>query len=404
MTRSWETHTAAAKAAIEKLDYRTGEAELRAALTEAEQFGATDRRLVETLRNLVSVQLRGYQSAELIEPFARRLLDLQKTVAGPESSEFILVLHLLAQTTVKGGKYQEAEALLRRALAIREKLTGPNALAIVGELHALGVRLWFNKRFAESEAVFQRTLDILRNNPRDPSTIGIDAVLDCLAMLYDQWGQAAKAEHVIQQRLQLADDRGDDDELMKASSFTRLAEAYREQRKYEPSERAYRTAIEHRTRWLRRTIGARRFRKPATAGTRASLRASMARQIGGLYQQRGSVLRELGRTREARHCEVLAERAFKRSLALEEERQKYGTDLAEALAALAQFYRARGNQATALPLYQRAIGLYRQSAETYAAPTRHAERSHIAIRKMFNAWADALEREAQEIAPHRPGE
>jgi tetratricopeptide (TPR) repeat protein len=107
------------------------------------------------------------------------------------------------------------------------------------------------------------------------------------------------------------------------------------------------------------------------------------------------VLRELGRTREARHCEVLAERAFKRSLALEEERQRDGTDLAEALAALAQFYRARGNHATAVPLYQRAIGLYRRFAETYAAPTRYAERSHLASRKMFNTWADALEREAQ---------
>jgi hypothetical protein len=125
MTRNWERHTAAAKSAIKKLDYRTGEAELRAALTEAEQFGATDRRLVETLQDLVSVHLRAYQSAELIDPFARRLLELQETVAGPESTEFIVALHMLAQTMVNRRQYQEAEALLRRALAIREKLTGP---------------------------------------------------------------------------------------------------------------------------------------------------------------------------------------------------------------------------------------------------------------------------------------
>jgi tetratricopeptide (TPR) repeat protein len=176
MTRSRETHRAAARSAVARLDYRKAEAELRAALNDAERSHVGDQELTEILRELVSVQLRGYESAGSIEPFARRLLDLQERITGPEAAEFILALHLLAQTATKLKRFQEAETLLRRAVALREKLSGPNAPELAGDLHALGVRLWGNKRFAEAEAVFRRAVDIIGNNPEDASTIGLDAV------------------------------------------------------------------------------------------------------------------------------------------------------------------------------------------------------------------------------------
>lgn len=400
MTRRSEAHKAAARSAVARLDYRKAEAELRAALDDAERSHAVDQEVLEILRELVNVQLRGYESADLIEPFARRLLDLQERVTGTEATEFIIALDLLAQAVTRLNRYQEAETLLRRAVALREKLTGPHAPRLAGDLHALGVRLWGNRRFAESEAVFRRAVDILANNREDPSTIGMGAVLDCLAMLYDAWGQPARAEQVIHERLELAAKHGDD-ELERAASFERLAKVYREPANYDASESAYRTAIELRARWLKRTIAARRFRTPAAAGTRASLRASMSRQIGWLYYLRAEPLRELGRTPEARRCERLAKRALERSLALEEGRREPGTHLAEAVAALARFYRASGKHTEAAPLYERAISLFRHAAVTYTAPKGHAATSHVAIREMFDGWADALAHELRDMGESR---
>jgi tetratricopeptide (TPR) repeat protein len=340
---------AAASAARAKRDFRSAEAHLRAGLSELDEHGIADHRLAETLRDLVGTMLRGYQSPELMEPHARRLLELQESINGANSPQYIAALHLLAETLVKLRQGAEAEALLRRALAIREHLHGLNAPELIGDLHALGVRLWGNRKFAESEAAFRRALTILRTTPPDFETIGQAAILDCLAMLYDRWPKPHAAEEIIRELLRLADDR-DDDELTRADSLERLAAAYRAQAKLEQSELTYRLAIQNRQRGLRRTIRAKRFGKPETAGTRVSLQASMSG------------------------------------------------------ARLAYFHKAAGSPAAAAPLYARAIALYRHAAASYTAPSTHADQSHRAIREMFSRWADDLERAAEENAAHLEGE
>ena len=395
---AWDNHRAAASMAMQKRDYQTAEVEQLAAVSEAELFDATDPRLAVSLQDLLAIYARGRKPAEPIEPLARRLLAVQETNAGLESAELIPALRALAGACWELGRSDEAEQLLRRALNISEKVTGRESPGVAGQLHGLGVHLWSRKRYAEAEAAFVRARNILTRHPAEHSGIRISAVLDCLAMLYDAWRQPAKAEEVLHARLRVADEE-QDDESTKGGILGRLAAAYRDQGKYELSDHAYMDAIEHHQRWLRRTIAARRFRKPATAGTRASLRASIATFIGWLRNERADVLRHLNQVEEAARQEALAERSFRRAIAIEEARQPNGQRVADYVAGLAQLYRDRDKFEAAEPLYRRAIAIFLESSKTWPGERADPEsvRDVDRTREYFKHRSEALEREYLEF-------
>ena len=399
---AWERYHAAAEAAVQNRDYETAEAEQLRAVGEAERLGPTDSRLASSLQDLLGIYFRTRKPAELVDPVARRLLTLQESIAGPESTELIPALNALARASRELGHYEEAEDHLRRALRIREQAMDDDTPAVVGELHALGVHLWGRKRYSEAEVLFVHARNILARHPSAQAPIGIAAILDCLAMMYQGWGQPAKAEPVLRDQLQVAEEDSNDVEFVdwtKAPLLARLAVAYRDQGKYELSDTAYAEAISHYGRALRRTVGARRFRKPETAGTSISLRASITMRTAWLRHERAEVLRIMARPGEAALQEAYAERSLKRAIAMEEARHRDDSIIVEALVGLAQVYLSVGKHAEAEPLYRRAIAIYRQAEkdqhEKLKSPEFAGERARVS--EFYNHQIAVLDGEHAEL-------
>ncbi len=121
----WEKYHQAGVTAYRDKNYSEAEKQLKAALTEAEQFSIDDWRLTQTLSNLAEVY-RFQAKHSQATPYFRRLLENSEKTFGPDHSNVAAHLNNLAGNYRAQGKLAEAEPLYKRSQEIWEKSLGPD--------------------------------------------------------------------------------------------------------------------------------------------------------------------------------------------------------------------------------------------------------------------------------------
>lgn len=133
----WEHYQQAARKAQTAQNLFVAQAMWLAALDEAAEFAFDDPRLMSTLENLAEVywHRRKYDKAE---PLCKRLLEIAKTVHGPDHRDVALAANNLALVCDRQGKHVEASMLYQEAMMISETILGPKHpdIATIRENHS----------------------------------------------------------------------------------------------------------------------------------------------------------------------------------------------------------------------------------------------------------------------------
>lgn len=201
-------------------------------------------------------------------------LRLYRMLLGDTHPRVADTLNDLAVLEDAQGHYDEAEALFRESLAVRIETLGEDDLEVAETLNNLAAIETRRRRLPEAEALFQRALEIRRRNYPEGVHPRIATTLNNLAVIYQlmERFEASEAAHleVLALRRQLFGEAHPD----VGSSLNNLAQVRRSLGNLEGAEEANREAVEI-------------YRRAADPG------------LVFLTYNRGEILTDLGRTREA---------------------------------------------------------------------------------------------------------
>ncbi|MFQ5540300.1 MAG: tetratricopeptide repeat protein [Candidatus Binatia bacterium] len=165
----WQKHMAAATRAHREGRYRDAEESLKAALKEAERFGAQDLRLAANLNDLAEAYRKQGKYTEA-EPLYLRSLAIWKKALGLDHPSVAIGLNNLALLYTAQGKYAEAESLYLRSQAIWEKALGPDHLYVATNLENYASLLRKMNREAEAAKMETRAKAIRTKHARENAT------------------------------------------------------------------------------------------------------------------------------------------------------------------------------------------------------------------------------------------
>lgn len=241
---------------------------------------------------------------------------------------------------------------------------GLDSREIVWSLHALALHYWPRRQYDRAEPHWKRAIAILERQPEQSSDApGLNVPLGCLSMNYGFQDRHAEHETNLQRELALAVEREEDD-LMMGSLYEKLADACCAQGKHAEGVSLYREARARYEKWFASNLNARRFRRPSTATTRASLQASQSESRGCLFHKNAAALRALGQDDAAEKLEARSEMLLRRALAHHDKRER-GDNLGtfSLLDILAEVLVNRGKLAQAEPLLKRLMAIVQSFAE-----------------------------------------
>src|SRR4029077_19734050 len=160
----WESYNKAGFQAFESGNYLEAENDFLDGLSQAEQFGEEDQRLLVALNNLARLYVRQGKTAAA-ESLESRALAVGKSIYGEGSKEVALILCDLGGLYNQEGKYSEAQSVLQEALTIQEKELDPDEAAVAISMNNLATVYLGEHKYSEAEDLYQRALGILEKSP-----------------------------------------------------------------------------------------------------------------------------------------------------------------------------------------------------------------------------------------------
>jgi tetratricopeptide (TPR) repeat protein len=194
----WQKHMDAAVEAFVASDYAEAGEHYKAAVNEAEEFGADDPRLAESLNGL-AVAYREQGHYDEAEPLFKRALSMREKVLGPTHPDVVQSLNNLAGFYHDQGRFAEAEPLYKRSLAIDEQALGPDHPDVAVSLNNLAALYKVQGHHAQAEPLYRRSLAI-KEKALGPEHPRVATSLNNLAALYYAQGRYAGAEPLYRQR------------------------------------------------------------------------------------------------------------------------------------------------------------------------------------------------------------
>ncbi len=190
-----------------------------------EQYGATDRALVNPLSNLGTTQYRmgDYKSAE--QTFLRSVKIIEDS-GGAADRMMMRPLHGLGATYYASRQYDEASVALKRALDLSRNLDGlfnPAQMQILEPLIACLVEL---ERHEDVEREFQYSVRVVENayGKTDPHVLG---PLDRYARWMERMGRYTTARVLYARALSVAEQNGGQTSLWTVDPLTGISRTYR---------------------------------------------------------------------------------------------------------------------------------------------------------------------------------
>lgn len=225
----WKTYCDDAKKAAGERRFTEANQFMSMALGAAEQFGAADPRLVETLFLAAGIQKADKQFADA-EPHLRRALALREAKLGTNHLSVAECAFHLGNNLSDQRKFADAEPLLRRAEHICKWKNGTYHVTVGTCQAALALNYSLAGRYDEAEKLYTAALKILGTQSTTAKFTGANEVQDTvfvpnyrrvmqIRMELAQTLHAAKkykdAEDAFKKLVKLIEDReGKDSELL----------------------------------------------------------------------------------------------------------------------------------------------------------------------------------------------
>jgi tetratricopeptide (TPR) repeat protein len=228
-------------------------------------------------------------------PLYQRALLITEEALGPDHPEVATIYHNLGSLEHAAGNWMRGEPFARKSVQIRRRALGPNDPAVAADMTALAALLDQQKKYDEAERLYRRALQIVeRAHGPDHHLVAVN--LNNLAAVYQARGRTRDAEELYRRALSI------DTASLGAShpkvgfAVNNLAVLLRHDR---PSEaaRLFRRALAI----FRRTLGPEHP------------------NVGVCLENYGSVLRLLGRRKEANACARRAARVLAKLEAVNDE-------------------------------------------------------------------------------------
>ena len=216
------------------------EEKFRAALLEAEHFGAQDFRLWATLSNLALTRQEQDDFATS-EKLYRRVLELRERFLPPESAQIASSLNNLGATLHAAGRDTEADPLLRRALLIAEN--AHDDIATAATLNTLGLVLMTLGENARAEPVLRRAIALFEK-AGGPDSLDAARAANNLATLYQRQGEFGKAEEQERRALPVYEKSLPPDHFLVATVHSNMFAILGAQKRFDEGEPHLRRALE----------------------------------------------------------------------------------------------------------------------------------------------------------------
>jgi len=191
-TATWETQHAAAKQAFNEHRYADAEKDYLAALTEAENFGEKDARLVTTVFDLgvLYYTQRRYDEAE---PLLQRAVELREAGPTADSSNLAKAMLQLAEVYRSTRRFAKAESLYRQTLPISKGPSNSDSATTGYVYHDLGLLYLAENHWSNAEAQFLLAASIFESSS-GKSGMGLGFSYLNLAHIYEQQAKFVEAE------------------------------------------------------------------------------------------------------------------------------------------------------------------------------------------------------------------
>ena len=304
------------------------------------------------------------------EPLARRALEIDIELHGPEHIDVASGLSLIGTLYYEQGRHDEAEPMYQRALAIQEKSLGPQHPHVADTLHNLVLVHKYRGHYAEAELLARRALEIRRRSlPADHPDVADS--LHSLAGLLNRQGRPDEAIPFCKQALAIRLQRFGMDHADVADSLAEMANLYDSQGLPAEEEALLDKALEIR----RKVFGKDHPKVAASLGSLALMYEALDRPAE-------------------------AERTHREALAIRERRLgQHHPDLATTLHNLASLLAASRRDEEAEELLDRAMQIEEQSGVRPEIRCRsHFLRAELAWRTDRKAAAVELLEQAMDFA------
>ncbi len=190
-----------------------------------EQYGPTDRALVNPLSNLGTTQYRmgDYKSAE--QTFLRSVKIIEDS-GGAADRMMLRPMHGLGATYFKSGQYDEASVTLKRALDLSRNLDGlfnPGQMPILNPLISSLVEL---ERHDEVEREYQYAVRVVENAYGKNDARVLDP-LDRYGRWMERMGRYTTARVLYARALEIAEQNGGQTSILAVDPLTGISRTYR---------------------------------------------------------------------------------------------------------------------------------------------------------------------------------
>jgi tetratricopeptide (TPR) repeat protein len=199
-------------------------AEKLVSLTE-EQFGRTDRALVNPLSNLGTTQyrLRDFKSAE--ETFLRSIKIVEDSGGGADRA-LLRPLHGLGATYFATGQYEDASLILKRALDLSRNLDGLFNLEQMSILDPLIDSLVALDRHDDAERAYDYSIRVAEA-AYGKTDLHVLRPLDRSAHWHERMGRYTTARILYARALQIAEEVGGSSSIRTVAPLEGIARTYR---------------------------------------------------------------------------------------------------------------------------------------------------------------------------------
>lgn len=171
-------------------------------------------------------------------PYAKRSLDIVKSIYGDNHANASLNLNNLAELYRKTFNYTDAEPLYRQSIDILEKAYGSEDLVVASRINNLAVLYASMGRHDEAELLYKRVIEIYKLNLVTDS-LDIAHTLNNLAGLYDTTGRYTEAEALYKKSIKMLEKLKAEDSYDFALTLNNLAEVYRKMANFSDAEGLY---------------------------------------------------------------------------------------------------------------------------------------------------------------------
>jgi tetratricopeptide (TPR) repeat protein len=238
---NWQKYTAAGKSAFDTSNFGLAERMYKAALKEAEEFGAKDIRLANSLTNLgVLYNCRG--QATKATPMFERAIAVQQAALGPENPVVVASVGKLCNYYISHNELAKAEPIAQKMVQFSQKVVRDRQ-AVDSSFVKLNTFYQTHKQFQDAESLFKKAEAETRKLGSNED-LELAVLLDGLGESFKSSNKIALSEQLYGQALAIREQALPPTHAAISMSCSHLAQLFALEGKYVQAEPLYARAVQ----------------------------------------------------------------------------------------------------------------------------------------------------------------